>query len=302
MKQLLSSVQNMPEAGQESVALNEENADVHLSRQRDGQILESSEAEPLSGTRVGGTNVLQKKLGLKIHSRHAANLLEQMMRKHLVPVESLPYHEMICFRSVATMKEVNCYAFLFVMLLILSPLRVWTNRQRAKSHYEIVRGSSCDRFNSKMQPAGEDFQEHLCLKWKICWYAQKQVLVGEPRRVIQQNVKHPLKVINCECCCLNNVAISSSMNDNTILLHLAQKQGDQANLFDLYQSFSALIGSLTSEKKANNKKGHHKSIDEQEVDKALVQARFCKAAAELQLVGLFRNSGKKRSDFVQLVV
>ncbi|KAI5059520.1 hypothetical protein GOP47_0025839 [Adiantum capillus-veneris] len=156
MKQLLSSVQDMPEEGRENMALNGDNSDVSVSRQRDELIAANSEAEPSSITsRVDETHGMQKKLGLKVYGKQAASLLEQMIRKHLVPVESLPFHEIICFRSVVAVKE---------------------------------------------------------------------VLVGEPRNVIQQNVEHPLKVLKCECCHANKGAISSSMNDNSILFHLAQKQ------------------------------------------------------------------------------
>eukprot|EP00250_Pteridium_aquilinum_P030145 c40732_g1_i1 orf=2-289(-) len=49
---------------------------------------------------------MQKMAGSKVHGRLVASLLERMMRDHLIPIESSPFHEIICFRNVAAIKQV----------------------------------------------------------------------------------------------------------------------------------------------------------------------------------------------------
>ena len=137
---------------------------------------------------------------------------------------------------------------------------------------------------------------------------------------------------------------------------LAQTHGDQVNLFEVYQSFSAVLETPISEEPCNKRKSQKspkKTVEK--MDRALLQypsicshtythththvhahthtcmhlplffanrwwrtllfvksklilldngtrARFCKAASELQMVGLFHMPSKKRPDFVQLAI
>lgn len=78
---------------------------------------------------------------------------------------------------------------------------------------------------------------------------------------------------------------------------------DHVNVYDLYKSFETVLRQPDIDdkmsKKGNQKKRKAVQCD---LDRASIQARFCKAASELQLVGLFRMPSKKRSDFVQLGV
>lgn len=235
-KNLLSSVEETFKEEQGNMALNAEVFGIDTARgiHTDHARIDV-ESDQLNVHRMVGNLAMRKKLSSKVHGKMATNLLEQMMREHLTPLESLPFHEIICHSNVA---------------------------------------------------------------------AIKQALIGEPRRIIERNVQYAQTTLQCECCRLNDGGdLSGSMNDSSILFCLAQKHGDQANLFDLYQSFDNVLCRPIGEEQVRKKKGQKspkKVLQKKKVDRTLVQARFCKAASELQLVGLFRMPSKKRSDSVQL--
>lgn len=124
----------------------------------------------------------------------------------------------------------------------------------------------------------------------------QSALMGEPRTRVQVDLLDS-----------KNGILLPSMHDTSILYSLAQEHGDLINLHDLFQSFKASLSnsSVTKTKKKlqQNKSQKKRKTDNepQSISDASIQARFCRAIAELQITGLLRMPSKRRPDFVQRV-
>ncbi|KAJ4720942.1 origin of replication complex subunit 3 [Melia azedarach] len=131
-------------------------------------------------------------------------------------------------------------------------------------------------------------------------------LIGDPRRRIQVDLLESYKILRCSCCSRSGHSLLPSMHDTSILYNLAQEHGDHINLHDWYQSFKSKVLSSRSKGKHKSKQSPlpKKRKDTNEPDKpceASIQARFCRAATELQITGLIRMPTKRRPDYVQRV-
>ncbi|GAA0185253.1 replication origin binding protein [Lithospermum erythrorhizon] len=129
-------------------------------------------------------------------------------------------------------------------------------------------------------------------------------LLGDPRRRIQLDLLEFHTFLKCNCCCKNGRMLSLSVYDTSVMYTLAQEHGDLINLHECFQSFKAAISQPPTKPKKRLKqlspKGKTDTNGPAKAD-ALIQARFCRAVIELQLVGLLRMPSKRRPDFVQRI-
>ncbi|KAG9136476.1 hypothetical protein Leryth_018957 [Lithospermum erythrorhizon] len=129
-------------------------------------------------------------------------------------------------------------------------------------------------------------------------------LLGDPRRRIQLDLLEFHTFLKCNCCCKNGRMLSLSVYDTSVMYTLAQEHGDLINLHEWFQSFKAAISQPPTKPKKRLKqlspKGKTDTNGPAKAD-ALIQARFCRAVIELQLVGLLRMPSKRRPDFVQRI-
>nr|CQR79608.1 ORC3b protein [Paspalum simplex]CQR79609.1 ORC3b protein [Paspalum simplex] len=172
--------------------------------------------------------------GTALLNEKAAALLQDVTRKNLVPLESLPFHGIICFKNVSVLES---------------------------------------------------------------------ALIGNPRRMIQLDLLKPQIHLKCSCC-RSGTAVSGSMHDTSILCSLAQEYGDVINLHDRYIPFEGIVKSANSKgkRKVYSSPSEKKSKPTPPVEgKAMVQARFCRAAIEMQITGLVRMPSKGRPDLVQRI-
>ncbi|WVZ91295.1 hypothetical protein U9M48_037485 [Paspalum notatum var. saurae] len=164
----------------------------------------------------------------------AAALLQDVTRKILVPVEFLPFHEIICFKNVGVLQS---------------------------------------------------------------------ALIGNPRRMVQLDLLEPQTHLKCSCC-RSGTAVSGSMHDTSIMCSLAQEYGDVINLHDWYIAFEGTIKSANpkAKRKVYSSPSKKKSKPTPPVEgEAMVQARFCRAATEMQISGLVRMPSKRRPDLAQRI-
>ncbi|XP_076947804.1 origin of replication complex subunit 3-like [Bidens hawaiensis] len=131
-------------------------------------------------------------------------------------------------------------------------------------------------------------------------------LVGDPRKRIQLDLLECNKFLKCSCCTKSSNVPISSMHDTSLMYTLSQEHGNLINLHDWYQSFKAVILQKTIKDKHMSKaspspKKRKITAEPQNLTKASVQARFCRAITELQITGLLRMPSKRRQDYVQRV-
>ncbi|KAA8533443.1 hypothetical protein F0562_031123 [Nyssa sinensis] len=134
----------------------------------------------------------------------------------------------------------------------------------------------------------------------------QSALIGDPRRTIQVDLLELHKFLKCCCCSKSGNIPLSSMHDTSILYMLAQEHGDLINLHDWYQSFKATMLHPSIKVKQRLKlspspKKRKDANESQNKSEASIQARFCRAATELQITGLLRMPSKRRPDYVQRV-
>eukprot|EP01018_Ginkgo_biloba_P007633 Gb_17510 [translate_table: standard] len=172
----------------------------------------------------------------KAANEMAMKLLERMVKEYLIPMEAMPFHEILCFKHVS---------------------------------------------------------------------ALQQALMGDTRKTIQNDLLNSQSYLQCRCC-KGLTGLSSSMHDTSIAYNLAQEHGDVINVHDWYQSFEAIVSKSDVENPCVEKREHSQkklkiTNGSPQIDKDYIQARFSKAIAELQIVGLLRMPSKRRPDYVQRV-
>ncbi|CAA2953529.1 origin of replication complex subunit 3 [Olea europaea subsp. europaea] len=134
----------------------------------------------------------------------------------------------------------------------------------------------------------------------------RTALIGDPRRRIQADLLESHKFLKCSCCSKNGSMPSPSMHDTSILYTLTQEHGDLINLHDWFQSFKSIISHPGSKAKQRlrlspSPKKRKGSIEPRNRSDASIQAEFCRAITELQIIGLIRMPSKRRPDYLQRV-
>ncbi|KAI9104306.1 hypothetical protein K1719_022878 [Acacia pycnantha] len=131
-------------------------------------------------------------------------------------------------------------------------------------------------------------------------------LTGDPRSRIQVDLLNSNKILQCSCCKKSSSALLPSMHDSSIMYSLAEEHGDLINLHDWFKSFKTIILDHKNKRKQKLKLSPHKrkrkdTNESTDPSEASIQARFCNAVTELQIIGLLRMPSKRRPDCVQRV-
>ncbi|XP_028756747.1 origin of replication complex subunit 3 [Neltuma alba] len=131
-------------------------------------------------------------------------------------------------------------------------------------------------------------------------------LTGDPRSRIQVDLLDANKILRCSCCKKSSSALLPSMHDSSIMYSLAEEHGDVINLHDWFKSFQTIILDHKNKRKQKLKQSPHKrkrkdTNESSDPSEASIQARFCNAVTELQIIGLLRMPSKRRPDCVQRV-
>ncbi|XP_046460539.1 origin recognition complex subunit 3-like [Daphnia pulex] len=120
--------------------------------------------------------------------------------------------------------------------------------------------------------------------WDIVPWMRRQVQ-PVPRVAISKALSNPASYLGCSCCSLTGqeTQVLSSMPDLCIVYKLHTECGRLINLYDWMLSFNAI------QKKDDE--------DDNEEIEPIIQARFIRAVAQLQLLG-FIQSSKRKTDHV----
>lgn len=158
-----------------------------------------------------------------------ADLFQHIILQYMVPTESLPFHEIICFKNVSSLQ---------------------------------------------------------------------QEMTGATRQKVQLDLLGSQLRLQCDCC-HSDGSLSNSMHDTSLAFHLTQEHNELINVHDWYQSFSSVC--CPAKAASGRGKGKKGKTDGSEVDAVTIQARFARAATELQIAGLLRMPKKGRPDFAQRI-
>ncbi|KAG0554630.1 hypothetical protein KC19_12G106600 [Ceratodon purpureus] len=125
----------------------------------------------------------------------------------------------------------------------------------------------------------------------------QQAMTGATRQKVQLDLLGAQLRLQCECCHPDG-SLSNSMHDTCLAYHLTQEHNELINVHDWYQSFSSICCPV---KVSSAKKGKGGKSEGSAGDPVIIQARFTRAATELQIAGLLRMPKKGRPDFAQRV-
>ncbi|EFJ10304.1 hypothetical protein SELMODRAFT_427211 [Selaginella moellendorffii] len=135
--------------------------------------------------------------------------------------------------------------------------------------------------------------------------ALKQAMTGETRKRVHSDLLSSQATLKCECC-PSNGSPAFSLHDTALAYALSLEHNELVNVHDWYQSFEFLHSENKSAETSRKRGAKRKvfSSSEGEIPKpavASIQARFCKAVAELHVTGLLRLPKKRRPDSVQRI-
>jgi origin recognition complex subunit 3 len=113
----------------------------------------------------------------------------------------------------------------------------------------------------------------------------RRQIVGTPRASIHNALSNPHQYLQCKCCVMrDNENILSTLPDICIAYKLHLECNKFINLYDWLQAFAMVIGNNGDD-------------DESEEISSEIQARFTRATAELQFLGLIKQA-KHKTDHV----
>ncbi|CAO1349099.1 unnamed protein product [Diamesa hyperborea] len=114
-------------------------------------------------------------------------------------------------------------------------------------------------------------------------HAVRRQIVGAPRGAVHTALSNPHHYLQCKCCSMEDEQeMISTLPDICIAYKLHLECNKFINLFDWLQAFSTVVS---------------KSNDEDEDIQPEVQARFTRAIAELQFLGMIKQA-KQKADHV----
>ncbi|GAB2255565.1 hypothetical protein Droror1_Dr00009343 [Drosera rotundifolia] len=134
----------------------------------------------------------------------------------------------------------------------------------------------------------------------------QSALLGIPRRKIPADLAESEQFIRCSCCCGRGDNLFPSLQDTSIMYLLAKEHGDIINLHDWYQAFKSTVTRPATKGKGRSKHSSPKKRKRADysgnTSEAAIQARFCRAVMELQLLGFVRMPSRRRPDYVQSII
>jgi origin recognition complex subunit 3 len=117
--------------------------------------------------------------------------------------------------------------------------------------------------------------------------ALRRQIVGTPRGSLHNALSNPHHYLQCKCCELrDNEQILATMPDVAVAYKLHLECNKYINLFDWLQAFAMVVENQNADNDEN----------EEDISQE-VQARFTRATAELQFLGLIKQA-KHKADHV----
>ncbi|KAL6882660.1 hypothetical protein ACP4OV_011350 [Aristida adscensionis] len=202
-------------------------------------------------------------------------IIDPLVGKYLVPVECLPFHEIVCFKNVGILQSA----------LIGNPRRmVQLDLLKSQSHLKC---SCCSRIGTAVSGSLHD----------------TSIIDGEGDYGKEGVIANMLSTQVYYGHLVETAEGSYDMGRTGIQCSLAQEYGDLINLHDWYISFEGIINSKNSKikRKSYGSPTKRKSKPTPPEGEAMIQARFCRAVAEMQITGLLRMPSKRRPDLVQRI-
>lgn len=158
-------------------------------------------------------------------------------------------------------------------------------------------------------PDWQPFSEVFCFKNVT---VLKGALIGETRGKVHLDLLNSREILKCECCPPH--VLRPSLHDTTLAYTLSQEHGDLIQVHSWYRSFAAIFdppksaqeGSEDNDPAKRKGRGRKKkrSRDSEPLlptDNVSIEARFTRAATELQIVGLLQLPKKGQSDSVRRI-
>ncbi|CAM6101126.1 unnamed protein product [Calypogeia fissa] len=156
-------------------------------------------------------------------------------------------------------------------------------------------------------PDWQPFSEVFCFKDVA---VLKGALIGDTRRKVHMDLLNSREVLKCKCC--PSERLCPSLHDTTLAYALSQEHGDLIQVHTWYRSFAAILdppisgqeekGQAKGKGRGRKKKGS-KEVEPvpPPVENVSIDARFTRAATELQIVGLLQLPKKGQSDSVRRI-
>lgn len=116
--------------------------------------------------------------------------------------------------------------------------------------------------------------------------AVRRQIVGTPRGSVHNALSNPQHYLQCNCCLLKEENLLPTFPDLSIAYKLHLECNKNINLYDWLQAFSMVI------------RDNHDDDDE-EINPE-IQARFTRATAELQFLGLIKQAKHKTDHVMRL--
>ncbi|CAL5323545.1 unnamed protein product [Camellia sinensis] len=211
----------------------------------------------------------------KALNEKAAALINCMVKNYMMPIESIPFHEIICFKSVDKLQAA----------LIGDPRR--TIQVDLLEFQKFLKCSCCSKSGNIPFPSMHDTsimyilaQEHGDLINLHDWYQSFKTTVLHPRIKGKHRSKQspsPKKRKDA----------NESQNKSEAFVHTGAQNP--------FLKFIGLEGAMLLNC-VNVPNGPLEILD-----LILYRARFCRAVTELQITGLLRMPSKRRPDYVQRV-
>lgn len=138
------------------------------------------------------------------------------------------------------------------------------------------------------------FEQHLCpfskapplselIIFSDCSSVRRHI-VGTPRGAVHNALSNPQHYLQCKCCVMKGENLLSTLPDISIAYKLHLECNKFINLFDWLQAFAMVI------------QNNH---DDEEISPE-IQARFTRATAELQFLGLIKQAKHKTDHVMRL--
>ena len=121
------------------------------------------------------------------------------------------------------------------------------------------------------------------------------MLLPDPRTSVLEALSRPSSFLDCHCCRESEGRLTRTMEDACIAYGILNGETESYNLVDWYVDFCRVYGERAVGSSKKRKKGSAGASARAQEE---LQARFARAVAELQLLGLFK-AGKRSSECVR---
>ena len=138
--------------------------------------------------------------------------------------------------------------------------------------------------------------------------AIRDMLLPDPRTSVMRALSRPATILKCSCCPSTEGPLTKTMEDACIAYGLLNEQGGSYNLYDWFVAFCRVYGDTKMARRVK-RAGRRSASAASKAAEAVsakartdLQARFTRAVAELQLLGLFKSGRRSRAENVTRLI